>query len=111
MIADYINIEVGQLFIADQSFWTSGETKDRGSLIKRKIFKGDILEIRYPYAWHFRTVENWYDHVDEKTLIKYCTFYGTIDSDVQFSNKHDLKQILDEKLFRPSKEHHLIIGE
>jgi len=111
MIPDYINIEVGQLYIVDKPFWTSGDTSEYGNNIKRKMAKGDIIEIRYPYEWHFRTVNNQYDHARTKTLAKYCTFYGKIHENVRFNNGRKLSEILAEELYIKAKDHSLVANK
>lgn len=111
MIPDYIRIETGQLFIVDRGFWTSGNEKDGGFKCKRFMPKGEVLEIRYPYAWHFRTSNNTYDHVDPKILKSKCSFFGVIHNDIRFNNKHKLKEILEENLYHSPLEYKIILKD
>lgn len=106
MIPDYNRIGVGQLFIVDKPFWTTGEDSGK-RLTKSKFVKGDIIEIRYPYEWHFRDEQQEYHHAKTVTLTKNCTFYGKIHEEIRFGNKHNLKEILEQKLFHTSKDFEL----
>jgi len=107
MIQEYIEIQVGQLLIVDKSFWSSGHKTKSGRKTKMLYAKGDILEIRYPYNWHFRDEFNNYDHASEKTLRNKCSFYGKIKSNVSFENEKTLKLILENKDFHPCSEFEL----
>lgn len=111
MIPEYIRISVGQLYKVDRSFWTSGEHTSDGLRTKRYITKGSIIEIRYPYEWHFRTEGNVYCHAKPEALIKYCTFFGKIHEDVRFNNKHKLKEIIEDGLYTPASGFKLVNKE
>jgi hypothetical protein len=111
MIGEFITIEVGQLFIVDRQFWTSGNATGGGFKVKRLIKKGTVIEIRYPYAWHFRTCGNTYDHATEKTLRSKCSFFGLIHDKVEFGNKHSLNEILKGELYHKPAEFKLKIKE
>lgn len=69
-----MNVEVGQIWIVINDFWTSGDKlklKDRDAKVLIKA--GEKLEVRYPYAWHLRTLDdNIYFHISEKTLMDNC---------------------------------------
>lgn len=101
------NVKVGDLYqVCTEDFWCTtnknqiGED-DFGRNTKYTInFKlGEIIEIRYAYEWHIRTVDNVYMHVDPSELELNCKPFGRIHSDVSFSNGKNLKEILDEKLY------------
>ena len=64
------------------------------------IEKGEKIEIRYPYAWHFRTIDDYYFQADEDVLMENCVYLGEIWEKVRFSNLAKLQQILDLKLFK-----------
>lgn len=110
MIGDYIQIAVGDLYVTDKGFWTSGKTTDSGFDIKRFIKKGTIIEIRYPYAWHFRfgPASGIYDHAKPEVIKNKCSFFGRINKDIRFNNKHKLAEILKGNLYIPADEFKLI---
>ena len=109
MIQEFIKIEQGMLLIVKRGFWTSGDNSDGGFRCKRFMPKGEILEIRYPYEWHFRTSSNIYDHAPAKKLMANCEFFGYIKKDIRFENKHQLKSILEEKLYHSAADYKLIL--
>lgn len=69
--------------------------------IKRKVLLqyGEYIEIRYPYAWHFRTIDNHYFQVGEKDILANCTLIGKVKEDIKWQNQADLRQILDNKMY------------
>lgn len=109
MIDEFINIEVGQLFVVEKAFWTSGNETDGGFKVKRFMKKGTVIEIRYPYAWHFRTSGNTYDHATEKTIRLKCSFFGVIHDSIRFGNNHSLSQILKDNLYHKPADFELKI--
>ena len=94
-----------------KAFWTSGEKLNYGVPVKHKIKKGEIIEIRYPYAWHFRTEQNIYEHAKEEVLFNNCVFYGQIYSEIRFENKLELTEILEKELYHKSDEYKLVLKE
>jgi hypothetical protein len=108
-IPDYISIKQGHLLSVKIGFWTSGDDKDYGFKCKRFIPKGTIIEIRYAYAWHFRTTNNQYFHANEKILIAKCEFFGSVDEGIKFGNKHDLMEILDQGLYNKASDFQLVL--
>lgn len=81
------------LQVVTSNFLTSGENRESGSR-QVKLKKGEIIEIRYPYAWHFRTEDNLYFHATEEMITKNCILYGKIWENVRSSNKATLEDIL-----------------
>jgi len=102
-----VKIEVGQIWqVIDGDFWSSEKSRYYSQEFdKRQVrvnFKrGELIEIRYPFAWHLRTVDNIYIHAHPQDILKHCRYYGTIFEDVQQANRKDLKDILREKLYKP----------
>jgi len=94
---DNRKIEVGQIWeVADDNFYA---TKDIPSLkLKRQakfhLKKGEKIEIRYPYAWHYRAEDNFYAQSDEKYILDKCNYFGKVNEDIRFSNKASLEEIL-----------------
>ncbi len=95
MIGKEIRIKTRQLLKVERSFWSSGKHSSEGMKTKRFHPKGSIIEIRYPYAWHFRNEENVYDHASEDCLRKNCSFFGVVHEDVASKNKMKTKEIID----------------
>ena len=107
MIQKFIKIEQGMLLLVKRGFWTSGHKTDGGFKCKRFIPKGDVLEIRYPYEWHFRTSNDTYDHATTNKLSANCDFFGYVKSEINFQNKHSLRQILDDGLYHCASDYKL----
>lgn len=64
-----------------------------------KIKKGDIIEFRYHYGVHFRTVDNDYYFVEQKVLFKHCALYGRVLKEVSWKYEKTLDEILREGLY------------
>jgi hypothetical protein len=103
-----MKIEVGQIWqVIDEEFWSSElDRKYRvaelgNRQVRIKFNQYEYIEIRYPFGWHFRTVDNIYTHAHPQDILKHCRYYGTIFEDVRQANKKDLKDILKEKLYKP----------
>jgi hypothetical protein len=69
---------------------------------KRKVLieVGEIIEFRYYHSIHFRTTDDIYCVLDEKTFYENFEPYGKIFGDVRFSNKCKLQDILEHDLFK-----------
>lgn len=65
------------------------------------VTKNQILEIRYPYAWHFRNTCNTYAHAPEDILREHCSLFGYVDRKVRWENDKKLSEILSQDLFKP----------
>jgi hypothetical protein len=88
-----VNVEVGQLWkVTTETFYTSGEHNQYKRPVK--IGKGEIIEIRYPCAWHFRTKDDNYFHCTLETLMKNAVLYGKIREKVRFGNNCKTEEIL-----------------
>jgi hypothetical protein len=85
-------IEVGQIYQVEKNFLTS--YKDSHTERPVQIQKGEKIEIRYPYKWHFRTEDNEYYHAEPMVIKNNCILLGTITEKVRFANKLKLAEIL-----------------
>lgn len=97
-------VHVGQIWKVHTAFYanpTSFTKKDGERQIKVMIDVGEYIEIRYSYAWHFRTYDNMYMQVDEPTLVGCCDLHGVIWENVRFNNLASLKVILDHRFYDP----------
>lgn len=102
-----LKIEVGQIFIVDtDDFFASkdieltSKSKFGGRLARFHIKKGEKIEIRFPFAWNYRTEDNIYFHSDENYLLEKCSLFGIILEDVRFKNKATLEEILRLELYQ-----------
>ena len=97
-----IKVKVGHIFeVVTDSFLTSGESNKYKRPLKIK--KGEKIEIRYPYQWHFRTEDNNYFHCEPKMILKNCKLFGVVMEEIRFQNKANLEEILRLKLYRKTK--------
>jgi len=95
-------IEVGQLYkVTGDNFITTGTHHT----IHRRVFikKGEIIEIRFPYDWHFRTEDSSYFNATPETIVNNCEIVGTIYANVRFDNIASLKDILKLGLYTKAK--------
>lgn len=99
MIGEYIRIEVGMILKVEKSFLVKENGIDEVFTEKRRIKKGSIIEIRYPFEWNFRTVCNTYCNATPDLIREKCSLYGMIFDDVRFENKLKLSDILRDNLF------------
>lgn len=67
--------------------------------LHEKIPVGMKIEIRFPYAWHYRTEENKYYQSDEDEILKYCRLVGNVREDIKWNNRHNLDEILQQGLW------------
>ncbi len=91
-------ITQGQIWeVTTDSFLTSGKNDHH----KRptKLAKGEKIEIRYPYAWHFRTEDAIYLHAEPEVILQNCKLFGVIWERVRSNNKASLLEILDLNLY------------
>jgi hypothetical protein len=93
-----MNVEVGHIFeVMTDGFLTS----DKNSIKRRvKIERGERLEIRYPYAWHFRTEKGDYYQCDEDIILLNCKMLGKVFENVRFNNKATLEEIIRIELYK-----------
>jgi len=87
--------------VVTDNFLTSGESNKTKRPLK--IFKGEKIEIRYPYDWHFRTEKNEYFHAKEEEILKNCKLIGVINEKIAWENLASLEEILRLKLYKPIK--------
>lgn len=94
-------IKQGQIWqVVTHDFWSSGNGHDaNGRCAKINLKKDEYIEIRYPYEWHFRTIDNEYFHAYPVEILKNCRLIGTIKKDVQWNNKAGLLEIINDKLY------------
>lgn len=91
-------IEVGQIYeVVTDSFLSSGRSNDYKRPVKLK--KGEKIEIRYPFEWHFRTEDRIYLHCDPNVILENCELHGVILEHVSFNNKASLEEILRLRLY------------
>jgi len=94
-------ITQGQIWeVVTETFFTSGiDDKHRRPT---KLAKGEKIEIRYPYAWHFRTEDGFYLHATPEMIIENCKLFGVIWEKVRWQNCAKLKEILSLRLYEPA---------
>ncbi len=95
-------IKQGQIWeVVTNSFITSR----RHHKNKRRCFieKGERIEIRYPYEWHFRTEDNEYYHCEPEVIINNAKLIGEIYDNVKFDNIAKLDEVLRLKLYKKVK--------
>ena len=101
-----MKIEVGQIWeITDDNFF--GTTDVNVKNIKRElrfhVKKGDKIEIRFPFAWNYRTECNYYIHSKPEYILDKCKLYGVIKEDIRYNNKANLEEILRLNLYNKTK--------
>jgi hypothetical protein len=98
-----MKIEQGYILEVKKSFLTScGDSHTKRPV---QIQKGEKIEIRYPYQWHFRTEDNEYYHAKPEVLEKNCEPFGIILEEVRWHNKASLSQILEVHAYRDITQH------
>lgn len=92
-------IEQGQIWeVLTEKFFVNS-TKETFENRKVILGKGEKIEIRYPFAWHFRTIDNIYFQADEDVILKNCKLVGNIWQNVKFKNLARLEDILNLGLY------------
>ena len=91
-------IKVGQIWqVTTDNFTTSGDhNKYKRPL---KLAKGEKIEIRHPYAWHFRTEDSHYFHADAEMILQNCKLFGEIFDKVRLQNRANFEEILRLRLY------------
>lgn len=94
-----MNIESGDLFkVTTDKFLTSGEQNELKRPVKLK--KGEIIEIRFPYAWHFRTcLDDQYFHAKEDVILENCEYIGSVEKQIKWENNMKTRDIIVNGLF------------
>jgi hypothetical protein len=102
-----IDIKVGQIWqVVTDNFYTS-DRSDKIAINNDRRYalvnlnRNEFIEIRYAFAWHFRTYDDLYLHAYPKEILKHCRLIGNIDEEIRFKNHHNLSQILADKLYKP----------
>lgn len=91
-------ITQGQIWIVKtDNFLTSGRSNKFNRPIKVK--ENELIEIRYPFAWHFRTIDSNYWHAEAEDIYKNCELFGIIWPDVKSGNNCNLSQIINLSLY------------
>lgn len=92
-------IKQGQIWeITTDMFFTGG--KDATTYYRQlNIKKGERIEIRYPYAWHFRTEDHHYFQAEPEMILENAKLIGVIWDKVKWQNNANLKQIIELSLF------------
>jgi len=90
-------IKVGQIWIVETDVFKG--SKDCNSSLRdvkeiHTLKKGERIEIRYPYEWHYRTEDNIYLNSSDEDIKKNCVLLGDIDEKVRTGNKAKLEEIL-----------------
>lgn len=100
-----MKIEVGIIlevitdnFYASKDINSSVDLKGRQARIHLK--KGEKIEIRFPFAWNYRTEDDLYLHSEPDYLTENCKIFGKILDDVRFKNKANLEEILRLDLYK-----------
>jgi hypothetical protein len=95
-----IEIKQGQIWqVTTNEFLTSGKDGNKTFNRQLKINKGEFIEIRYPFAWHFRTEDNLYLHAEPDMIIENCKHVGDIWEKVRWNNKANLAEIINLHLY------------
>lgn len=98
MQRDKPKIEVAQLWMVKTGkFMTSGQHNRFNRPIN--LHKYEVIEIRYAYEWHFRTADNNYFHATPEMIIKNCVLIGRVWENIRWSNRCNLKEILDKHFY------------
>ena len=98
-----MKIEQGYILNVKNPFLTSCGDSDTKRPVQ--IQKGEKIEVRYPYEWHFRTEDNEYYHAEPKVLEENCDILGIVLKEVQWQNKANLAQILELHLYSDITQH------
>lgn len=92
------DVNVGQIWeVTTDEFLLSKDKKHFNRQIK--LDKGEKIEIRFPFAWNFRTEDNNYFHCEEIEILKHCKLIGVIWDKVKSQNDAKLDEILKLRLY------------
>ena len=87
-------------YIKDNIVMTENlERADYVAFEKKYIYPGDLIEFRYEYDFHFRTINNKYFVVDPCVIALKCEVFAKINESVRFENKLTLSEIIENGLF------------
>ncbi|CAM0048000.1 hypothetical protein VPHK389_0062 [Vibrio phage K389] len=108
MLGEYVRIRVGMLLKVEKSFNVKRNHSNDAFHETVKIRNGSIIEIRYPFAWNFRTECDTYCNATPEAIAKHCTFFGMVTEEVRFGNKHKTAEIIKEKLYESPDQFELV---
>lgn len=68
---------------------------------KRRILlnEGELIEIRFPTEWYFRTIDEMFFHANTKDILHCCELFWVIYENVRFNNKASLEEVVRLKLY------------
>lgn len=91
---------VGQIWeVITDKFKTTEQKTENGRKVITVLKKSEKIEIRYPYEWNYRTIDNKYFHSEPAEILKHCKLYGVIFDRVRFKNKASLQDIINLELY------------
>jgi len=101
-MSDTIKITQGQIWeVVTDIFYGSKTIQGYPRDSKFHIKKGEKIEIRYPYEWHYRTEDNMYMQSSSDYINQNCKIFGVVNPDVKSANKALLEEILRLELYTP----------
>lgn len=98
-----MKVDQGQIWeVTTDSFLCDKDKKHFNRQLK--LEKGERIEIRFPFAWNFRTEDNNYLHSTEEMILDNCILFGTVKPDIKWGNKANLEEIIRLELYnKPTK--------
>ena len=106
VLNDGFKIEVGQIFeIVTDDFYASknieaiANERFGGREARFYLKKGEKIEIRFPFAWNYRTEDNIYFHSDNDYILSKCKLIGKVEAKVKSNNNASLEEILRLELY------------
>lgn len=98
-------IKVGQIWeVTSDSFYAT--MKNRNGMENRperkpvlRLLKGEKIEIRFPFAWNYRTIDDIYLSSDEDYILENCKLFGSVDAKIKSNNKAKLEEIIRLQLY------------
>ena len=96
-------IKVGQIYeVVTESFFDTGQHNPTHQVTH--IPRGEYIEIRFPYKWHFRTTYGKYYHATASMINTHCKLIGQVYENVKMDNIAKLSDIIRLKLYnQPQK--------
>jgi len=95
-----MNVDKIELWKAKKPIATKKIQYSKGEFERKILIEvGEVVEFRYHHSIHFRTQDNIYCVLDEKTFYENFEPYGKIFDAVHFANKCELKDILEHNLY------------
>ena len=106
VLNDGFKIEVGQIFeIVTDDFYASknieaiANERFGGREARFHLKKGERIEIRFPFAWNYRTEDNIYFHSDNEYILSNCKLIGKVEAKTKSKNNATLEEILRLELY------------